>query len=127
MKRILMTLSLIVILSGCTQKPSTLENKENTESNIIWEYKELKIDNNSNNYSISGQKSSGNFPRSERELNTLGNEGWELSTSYTLIETAYPNFGNEGYHTGIKTNTRTKAIVYVFKRQKKQKSMEIKK
>lgn len=108
MKRILMALSLVVIFAGCTKK------------SITWEYRELKI-TNTNSSSSYGKMSSSDFDSSESSLNSLGNEGWELTTSYTLIETEYPNFGNEGYHTGIKTNTRTEAIVYVFKREKKDK------
>ena len=50
-------------------------------------------------------------------LNSMGKDGWELVTSFTEEETVYPNFGNEDYHTGIKTNTRTKAVNFVFKRR----------
>lgn len=63
-----------------------------------------------------------NFPSeaaiSDR-LNVCGKDGWELVDTYTTVETAYPNFGNEDYHTGIKTNTRTLTINFVFKRPKK--------
>ncbi len=53
---------------------------------------------------------------SERELNKLGSEGWELVDSYLEMETAYPNFGKEEYHTGIKINVRPQLAVLIFKR-----------
>lgn len=54
-------------------------------------------------------------------LNHWGNEGWELVDVYTVTETIFPNFGDESMHTGIKANTRTNAINFVFKRQKSEK------
>lgn len=50
-------------------------------------------------------------------LNHWGKEGWELVDVYTTTETVFPNFGDENLHTGIKANTRTKALNFVFKRQ----------
>lgn len=55
-------------------------------------------------------------------LSGYGKEGWELVSVYTTIETAYPNFGDAEYHTGIKENTRTQTINFVFKRQIKNSS-----
>lgn len=52
------------------------------------------------------------------QLNELGKEGWELVGMYTEVKTTYPNFGNEEYHTGIKTNTKTKSVTFVLKRLK---------
>lgn len=50
------------------------------------------------------------------QLNKLGKQGWELVNVYTTTETVFPNFGNEDYHTGVKSNTRTQTINFVFKR-----------
>lgn len=58
---------------------------------------------------------------SSAKLNALGDEGWDLVTAYPIIETSFPNFGNEEYVTGLRTNTRTREIVYVFKRYKQNK------
>jgi hypothetical protein len=58
------------------------------------------------------------LPDSESKLNTLGDEGWELVDVYTRIETVHPNFGNDKYVTGLQPNTRTEAVVFVFKRPK---------
>ena len=35
--------------------------------------------------------------------------------------TRYPNFGNKEYVTGIRTNTKTSAINFIFKRVAKEK------
>lgn len=56
------------------------------------------------------------------ELNKLGDEGWELVSTYTTIETKFPNFGNKKYVVGIRDNTRTEKICFVFKRKKITKS-----
>lgn len=42
---------------------------------------------------------------------------WELCAAIPLTETVYPNFGSEEYHIGIKSNTRIKSIVLIFKRK----------
>ena len=52
------------------------------------------------------------------ELNMLGNEGWEIINSYLEMETAFPNFGNPNYLTGLQPNVRPQRVVYVLKRQK---------
>jgi len=50
-------------------------------------------------------------------LTSMGNSGWELCAALPLTETKFPNFGNEEYHTGIKTNTRTGQVILIFKRR----------
>ncbi|MDE7413088.1 MAG: DUF4177 domain-containing protein [Muribaculaceae bacterium] len=52
------------------------------------------------------------------ELDALGEEGWELVNVYTTTETTYPNMGKSEYHTGVKENTRTQTVNFVFKRKK---------
>lgn len=58
------------------------------------------------------------IPVPEVELNKLGEEGWELVSVYTRIQTVHPNFGNDKYVTGLQPNTRTHGVFYVFKRLK---------
>ena len=53
----------------------------------------------------------------EKTFNELGKEGWELVSTYTETATAFPNFGNSDYVTGIRDNTRTSVVNFVFKRQ----------
>ena len=40
----------------------------------------------------------------------------ELVQAYTETGTAFPNFGNSDYVTGIRDNTRTAVVNFVFKR-----------
>lgn len=49
-------------------------------------------------------------------LNKMGQEGWELIDIYTEVATAFPNFGNSEYVTGIRENVRTGVVNFVFKR-----------
>ena len=53
---------------------------------------------------------------SDAELNMLGKEGWEVVGTFIECETAFPNFGDEGYHTGIKTNVRPQRVIIILKR-----------
>jgi hypothetical protein len=46
----------------------------------------------------------------------MGEDGWELVSTYTEIATAFPNFGNSEYVTGIRENVRTSVVNFVFKR-----------
>ncbi len=87
-----------------------------------WEYKLLEV-------STVGEESKEDSGRrdltlNEAQLQQLGDEGWELVTSWNEIETCFPNFGNDSYHTGIKSNVRSHRVRLVFKRPapKKQKS-----
>lgn len=49
-------------------------------------------------------------------LNKMGKDGWELVSTYTEVATAFPNFGNSEYVTGLRENVRTSVINFVFKR-----------
>jgi len=55
----------------------------------------------------------------EIELNKLGSEGWELVTSYFELETAYPNFEDYKYVTGVQPNIKPQRAIIVFKRYMK--------
>ena len=46
----------------------------------------------------------------------MGNDGWELVSTFTEVATAFPNFGNSEYVTGIRENVRTSVVNFVFKR-----------
>lgn len=100
MKRILVLLSLAVIMVSCSY-------------NGKWEYKIVTINGESR-----GDYLPNTFTVTSDDLNLFGIEGWELVDVYTIIETTHPNFGNSEYVTGIRENTKTQSINYVFKRRK---------
>jgi hypothetical protein len=81
-----------------------------------WEYKIVSV--KGEEQETKGTLLSNKFDVSDESLNLFGKDGWELVGIYENTETVYPNFGNEDYHTGIKTNTRTAEINFVFKRKK---------
>lgn len=53
------------------------------------------------------------------DLDRRGAEGWEVVTSYLEMETAYPNFGNDKYVSGLQPNIRPQRLVVVFQRRLK--------
>lgn len=61
-----------------------------------------------------GQPSTIKVPRAT--LDSLGDRGWELVGTLMEIETAYPNFGNSEYVTGLQPNIRPQLATLVFKR-----------
>ena len=56
----------------------------------------------------------------EAQLKKLGAEGWELVSTLLEMETAFPNFGDSQYVTGLQPNVRPQRAVLLFKRQAKQ-------
>ncbi len=84
----------------------------------IWEYKTLKFF--SDGYERTGSES-GEYTTiyvSEEKLNELGKEGWELISTSLEMETAYPNFGDSRYVTGLQPNVRPQSLICIFKRIK---------
>lgn len=121
----LVFLSLLFV--GCKEKPQQ------------WEYAILPIEGmfpgpqlprmkghrtSSPMYKASNMEIGNPLESTERTLNGYGEMGWELVGITSEIETVFPNFGDEEYVTGIKPNTRTFGMVYVFKRPKQDKSEE---
>lgn len=99
MKQILFGCALALMLSACGDK---------------WEYKRVEV----SGIAVS-ELSSDVILDPTDELNKLGEEGWELVTSYTEVETVHPNFGNDKYVTGLQPNTRTSSVCFILKRVKK--------
>ena len=109
MKRLIYYLIAAILTAGmvsCSKKEEP--NK--------WEYKTLISWPEMSSYFDYFHKNS--IPVPEEELNKLGEDGWELVSVYTRIETVHPNFGNDKYVTGLQPNTRTEGVFYVFKRPK---------
>ena len=57
------------------------------------------------------------IPISDTLLNSMGEEGWELVSCYPIVETAYPDFGGSNLLIHIKSNSRTVAVRYVFRKK----------
>jgi len=104
MKKALVIVCAALLLTACGNGGSSKIQR--------WEYKTVEI---SSNYSFNGAYPS-NLSLSEEDLDMLGEDGWELVGIYDVINTSYPNFGNSSYVTGIRTNTRTTSVQFVFKR-----------
>lgn len=112
MKKIAIILLCGALFTGCIKK----------EEEVVvipqWEYEVVRLTGSE----VDGTKDVGGefFPMSfyspTAMLDNMGKEGWELVSTYTEVGTAYPNFGNSDYVTGIKANTRTIAVNFVFKR-----------
>ena len=115
-KRWLEILSLI-ILALILIVTVTLKVGQNDAAYQKWEYKTLVFTPTENNARVGdGSETYNTILPSETDMDQLGNEGWELVTSYLEMETAYPNFGNEEYVTGIQPNVRPQSVVLIFKR-----------
>lgn len=97
MKKLLL-LIVVCVLSSCASK---------------WEYKIVRVQGTASSIYEANE-----FVISDDDLNMFGVDGWELVDVYTVVETSFPNFGSEEYVTGIRENTRTSSINYVFKRRK---------
>lgn len=78
-----------------------------------WEYKIVSVEGTE-----STEYDARSFQITNEDLDIFGKEGWELVDIYTITETLHPNFGNSEYVTGIRENTRTQSVNYVFKRKK---------
>ncbi len=107
MKKIIILLFAAILFAACDNQKK-------------WEYREVVIEGRefSNGW---GEMSSRSFASNEAKLNVMGQEGWELVSSYTITETVHPNFGDKRYVTGLQPNTRTSEIVFIFKREFKDK------
>lgn len=90
---------------------------QGTTNTQKWEYKTIKFyADTSNDRTGASALKYNTITVSEAQLNKLGEDGWELVSSDMEMETAYPNFGNNDYVTGIQPNVRPQCLTMVFKR-----------
>lgn len=82
-----------------------------------WEYKVVPINSEGHDRTGSEAGKFSSITPSDEMLNKLGADGWELSTSYLEMETAWFNFGKDEYVTGLQPNIRPQRVVFVFKRR----------
>lgn len=105
-KRLLVLFAVLIItLSGCQWGADK------------WEYKVLSVISEGHNREGSSAGKFSSVTPSVESINALGKEGWELSTSYLEMETAWVNFGNDRYVSGLQPNVRPQRVVMIFKRK----------
>lgn len=83
-----------------------------------WEYKTISITSESHSRTGDSAGKYATVTPSQEELNALGKDGWQLVSSYLEMETAWINFGNEEYVTGLQPNVRPQRAVLIFKRER---------
>jgi hypothetical protein len=112
MPRLLASLIAILLCSGLGLASWTLFLRPAPQ----WEYQTVSLSSEGNERTgLDAVK----FASIQWEANTvaaMGTEGWELVDTYLELETAYPNFGDEDYVTGIQPNVRPQALTLIFKR-----------
>ena len=96
-------LATLTVMFSCSSKPQA------------WEYKVVKVAGKNAGYMADYGTLA--FGDQTAMLNKMGKEGWELISTYTEIGTSFPNFGNSEYVTGLRDNTRTCVVNFVFKRK----------
>lgn len=83
----------------------------------MFDYKVLSFLTNGNDRTGNGAVRFSTINISESELMILGVQGWELVATSLEMETAYPNFGDRSYVTGIQPNVRPQKLICIFKRR----------
>ncbi len=83
----------------------------------MYDYKVVSFLTNGNERTGSSALRYSTINISENDLMILGVQGWELVSTALEMETAYPNFGNNTYVTGIQPNVRPQKLICIFKRR----------
>ena len=122
MKKILFLILVVFCLVGCKQEEETVQWEYKIHS--VYPEKSFEVYLNNLNRRVGGKSEYEDFMPVIFEdptfsLNQFGKEGWEIIAVYTTVETAFPNFGKEDLHVGVKSNTRTDKVNFVFKRKLK--------
>ncbi|EFA68224.1 hypothetical protein [Cylindrospermopsis raciborskii] len=84
-----------------------------------WEYQTIEFTAKESDTAFSDNQKALSYktiPDISSKILEMGQEHWELVGSYLENETAYPNFGNSEYVTGIQPNVRPQKLVLIFKR-----------
>ena len=76
------------------------------------EYKTIEVEGEDN-----GDYYPMHIPVSDTLLNRMGAEGWESAAGYPIVSTTYADLGNKRIIIQLKSNARTSAVRYVFKKR----------
>ncbi|MBR4533500.1 MAG: hypothetical protein IKO85_03005 [Bacteroidaceae bacterium] len=106
-KKICLLLTLLSILfSSCHQ------------DNPQYEYKILQLKSAIDEHMTEDFQPS-KFDDPTRTLNRMASEGWTLDHVYTVVGTTYPNLSTDKMHVGgIRSNTKTHCVYFIFKRRR---------
>jgi hypothetical protein len=86
---------------------------------VTWEYRVVSIGPETvhdRGITIEGGMAQNQISVSDAQLNAIGLQGWELAGSYLEMETAFPNFGDSKYVTGLRDNVRPQRLVLILER-----------
>lgn len=114
---ILLNVLLIILIFTILFGIITIKSSMGITKKQKWEYKTVTVTPATKNNRIgTGAGDFSTIEQSEEQLNELGVDGWELVSSYLEMETAFPNFGDQKYATGLHSNIRPQDVVLLFKR-----------
>lgn len=82
-----------------------------------YEYRTLEFKTSAFDKTGSGAVDAATVTPGQAELNELGIGGWEVVGTYLEMETAWPNFGDSQYVTGLQPNVRPQRLVVILKRR----------
>jgi hypothetical protein len=97
----------LLFLGACPDDPASVK----------WEYRVFYV--GSEGHSRTGAEG-GEFSSInpiQGDLDVIGQDGWELAGTWLEPETAWANFGNDKYVTGLQPNVRSQRLGMVFKRR----------
>jgi len=86
---------------------------------VTWEYRVVNVSPdvaNDRGSTTAGALAQNQITVRDAQLDALGLQGWELAGSYLEMETAFPNFGDSTYVTGLRDNVRPQRLVLILKR-----------
>ncbi len=110
-------LVLVLVLVTTAFSAFTLGMNRYSPRRITWEYQVVSVCGEGYEHLDSGDAFNQEFiDLTAPDLVSYGNDGWELAGCFLEMETAFPNFGNEDYVTGIRDNVRPQRLVLIFKR-----------
>ena len=114
-------LGVLLVVTGWACAPTSSDrsnpNAPLPPQSVRWEYKTLVVEGLPLSRTDAGAMDPGSVKVAESDLNALGQEDWELVSTWVEEETAFPNLGDAKYVTGLQPNIRPKRVVLVFKRQ----------